>query len=222
MKTQMLKRYSVPGLLELNGSQINAVKSVLQKPPSLTHGPPDTGETETSATIIYHLAKLNGGQVLVCAPSNVAVDQLCERIHKSSKPLLYRHVDLNIRALMLLVSSSANLALHEARIARDMREYTRHVNLIAYLPAEHSESAFKSLRCFRVVAFGDGTTMATHQPEQIPTASARLYGRPFRGEPGRWRREGGFGDNLWSWLRLSPKRSSTPHVLHPRDTIERY
>ena len=37
----------------------------------------------TSATIIYHLAKINGGQVFVCAPSNVAVDQLCERIHRT-------------------------------------------------------------------------------------------------------------------------------------------
>jgi regulator of nonsense transcripts 1 len=83
MKTQMPKKYSVPGLPELNGSQINAVKSVLQKPLSLIQGPPGTGKTVTSATIIYHLAKINGGQVLVCAPSNVAVDQLCERIHRT-------------------------------------------------------------------------------------------------------------------------------------------
>ncbi|KAJ9632060.1 ATP-dependent RNA helicase [Taxawa tesnikishii (nom. ined.)] len=83
MKTQMPRKYSVPGLPELNGSQINAVKSVLQKPLSLIQGPPGTGKTVTSATIIYHLAKINGGQVLVCAPSNVAVDQLCERIHRT-------------------------------------------------------------------------------------------------------------------------------------------
>ena len=83
MKTNMPKKYSVPGLPELNGSQINAVKSVLQKPLSLIQGPPGTGKTVTSATIIYHLAKINDGQVLVCAPSNVAVDQLCERIHKT-------------------------------------------------------------------------------------------------------------------------------------------
>ncbi|KAL4762696.1 putative regulator of nonsense transcripts [Aspergillus foveolatus] len=83
MKTQMPKKFSVPGLPELNGSQINAVKSVLQRPLSLIQGPPGTGKTVTSATIIYHLAKLNGGQVLVCAPSNVAVDQLCERIHRT-------------------------------------------------------------------------------------------------------------------------------------------
>jgi regulator of nonsense transcripts 1 len=81
MKVQLPRKFSVPNLPDLNGSQINAVKSVLQKPLSLIQGPPGTGKTVTSATIIYHLSKLNGGQVLVCAPSNVAVDQLCERVH---------------------------------------------------------------------------------------------------------------------------------------------
>lgn len=81
MKVNLPRKFSVPNLPDLNGSQINAVKSVLQKPLSLIQGPPGTGKTVTSATIIYHLSKTNGGQVLVCAPSNVAVDQLCERIH---------------------------------------------------------------------------------------------------------------------------------------------
>ncbi|PLB36416.1 putative regulator of nonsense transcripts [Aspergillus candidus] len=35
-----------------------------ERPMSLIQGPPGTGKTVTSATIIYHLAKLNGGQVL--------------------------------------------------------------------------------------------------------------------------------------------------------------
>ncbi|KAI7340862.1 upf1 regulator of nonsense transcripts [Hortaea werneckii] len=83
MKVNMPRKFSVPNLPDLNGSQINAVKSVLQKPLSLIQGPPGTGKTVTSATIIYHLSKLNGGQVLVCAPSNVAVDQLCERVHRT-------------------------------------------------------------------------------------------------------------------------------------------
>ena len=46
-------------------------------------GPPGTGKTVTSATIVYHLVKQTGGQVLVCAPSNIAVDQLTEKIHKT-------------------------------------------------------------------------------------------------------------------------------------------
>jgi regulator of nonsense transcripts 1 len=46
-------------------------------------GPPGTGKTVTSACIVYHLAKMNQGQVLVTAPSNVAVDHLAEKIHKT-------------------------------------------------------------------------------------------------------------------------------------------
>ena len=42
----------------------------------------------TSATIVYHLAKQSGGQVLVCAPSNIAVDQLTEKIHKTGLKVL--------------------------------------------------------------------------------------------------------------------------------------
>lgn len=49
----------------------------------LFKGPPGTGKTVTSATIVYHLVKQNNGQVLVCAPSNIAVDQLTEKIHKT-------------------------------------------------------------------------------------------------------------------------------------------
>lgn len=109
MKTQMPKKFSVPGLPELNGSQINAVKSVLQKPLSLIQGPPGTGKTVTSATIIYHLAKINGGQVLVCAPSNVAVDQLCERIHRTG----LKTVRLTAKSREDVESPVGFLSLHE-------------------------------------------------------------------------------------------------------------
>ena len=56
------------------------MKTVLQRPLSLIQGPPATGKTDTSATIVFHLAKQNHGQVFVCAPSNIAVDQLMEKI----------------------------------------------------------------------------------------------------------------------------------------------
>lgn len=42
--TGLPKRFSVPGLPELNHSQVQAVKSVLQKPLSLIQGPPGTGK----------------------------------------------------------------------------------------------------------------------------------------------------------------------------------
>lgn len=105
----MPKRFSAPGLPELNISQVNAVKSVLAKPLSLIQGPPGTGKTVTSATIVYHLAKLNGGQVLVCAPSNVAVDQLCEKIHKTGLKV----VRLTAKSREDVESDVSFLSLHE-------------------------------------------------------------------------------------------------------------
>ena len=81
LKVNLPKKYSAPGLPELNHSQIQAVKNALQRPLSLIQGPPGTGKTVTSASIVYHLVDKHKNRVLVCAPSNVAVDQLAEKIH---------------------------------------------------------------------------------------------------------------------------------------------
>eukprot|EP00624_Nannochloropsis_granulata_P003451 evm.model.NODE_27464_length_8211_cov_20.026672.1 len=81
LRVALPRKFSVPGLPELNHSQLQAVKSVLQKPLSLIQGPPGTGKTVTSASLVYHLAQQGVGQVLVVAPSNVAVDHLTEKIH---------------------------------------------------------------------------------------------------------------------------------------------
>jgi regulator of nonsense transcripts 1 len=68
---------------------VYAVKHALQRPLSLIQGPPGTGKTVTSATIVYQLVKQNGGPVLVCAPSNIAVDQLTEKIHRTGLKVEY-------------------------------------------------------------------------------------------------------------------------------------
>mmetsp|Transcript_13258 Transcript_13258/g.43696 ORF Transcript_13258/g.43696 Transcript_13258/m.43696 type:complete len:804 (+) Transcript_13258:1-2412(+) len=83
LRTVLPKRFGAPGLPELNHSQVAAVKAILQRPLSIIQGPPGTGKTVTSATIVYQLARQQEkkGQVLVCAPSNVAVDQLAEKIN---------------------------------------------------------------------------------------------------------------------------------------------
>lgn len=77
-----LKSFSIPFLAELNSSQLLAVQAALQKELTLIQGPPGTGKTITSATIIYHLVKDYSQKVLVCAPSNVAVDNLALRISR--------------------------------------------------------------------------------------------------------------------------------------------
>lgn len=108
VKCTLPKRFSAPGLPELNHSQVYAVKTVLQRPLSLIQGPPGTGKTVTSASVVYHLVRQNMGQVLVCAPSNIAVDQLTEKIHKTGLKV----VRLCAKSREAIDSPVAFLALH--------------------------------------------------------------------------------------------------------------
>ena len=73
---------SVPGMDPLNPPQQAAIREALTKPLSLIQGPPGTGKTVTCAAIVYNLIRIHGDakRVLVCAPSNVAVDHLALKI----------------------------------------------------------------------------------------------------------------------------------------------
>ncbi|OLY77861.1 Regulator of nonsense transcripts 1 [Smittium mucronatum] len=109
LKSLLPKRFTAPNLPELNHSQVSAIKKVLSQPLSLIQGPPGTGKTVTSATLVYHLAKINPGQVLVCAPSNVAVDQLTEKISLTGLKV----VRLTAKSREELDSDIKILTLHE-------------------------------------------------------------------------------------------------------------
>ncbi|KAJ1662207.1 ATP-dependent RNA helicase [Coemansia sp. RSA 1813] len=115
LDTKYPRQFNAPGLPELNASQIDAIKSALKSPLSLIQGPPGTGKTVTSATLVYHLAKANTGKVLVCAPSNVAVDQLTEKIHSTG----LRVVRVTARSREELESRISNLELHTQALMND-------------------------------------------------------------------------------------------------------
>ncbi|KAH7874834.1 ATP dependent helicase [Lentinula edodes] len=135
LRTTMPKRFSAPGLPELNHSQMFAVKSVLQKPISLIQGPPGTGKTVTSASIVYHLAKMNPDQVLVCAPSNVAVDQLTEKIHATGLKV----VRLTAKSREALDSSVSFLTLHQ-----QVSNSTTHVELQKLIMLKNEQGELSS------------------------------------------------------------------------------
>lgn len=71
----------------LNDSQKEAVKFALQSPEiALIHGPPGTGKTQTLVEIIRQLVE-QGKRILVCGASNLAVDNLLERLVPHQIPL---------------------------------------------------------------------------------------------------------------------------------------
>jgi len=106
--TNMPDKLSAPSLPSLNESQKVAVRSVLEAPLSLIQGPPGTGKTVTSATIVYHIARQIKGKVLVCAPSNIAVDQLAEKISLTGLKV----VRVVAKSREALSSPVEHLALH--------------------------------------------------------------------------------------------------------------
>ncbi|KAJ2882168.1 ATP-dependent RNA helicase [Coemansia asiatica] len=115
LDTKMPRQFNAPGLPELNASQIDAIKSALRSPLSLIQGPPGTGKTVTAATLVYHLARANNGKILVCAPSNVAVDQLTEKIHRTG----LRVVRITARSREELESRISHLELHTQALMND-------------------------------------------------------------------------------------------------------
>lgn len=102
------KTFTATNLPDLNKSQVDAIKHALQRPLSLIQGPPGTGKTVTSATIVYHLSRTNNKPVLVCAPSNIAVDQLTEKIHLTGLKV----VRLCAKSREAISSPVSFLALH--------------------------------------------------------------------------------------------------------------
>lgn len=108
---------NVPNLPSLNNSQEAAVRLALTRSLTLIQGPPGTGKTVVSAAIVYHLVNTRspplapnaGPKVLLCAPSNIACDQLAAKVSRCgvavvrlcSKSYESRLVDADVSKLAL-------------------------------------------------------------------------------------------------------------------------
>lgn len=65
----------------LNEVQRNAVISCMRcKDLGIIHGPPGTGKTTTIVEFIKQSCKVQKTKILCCAPSNIAVDNILERL----------------------------------------------------------------------------------------------------------------------------------------------
>ncbi|CAG2247330.1 IGHMBP2 [Mytilus edulis] len=72
----------------LDESQKEAVRFALSQPEiAVVHGPPGTGKTTTIIEIIIQAVK-QGKKILACAPSNIAVDNLVERLAANKQKIV--------------------------------------------------------------------------------------------------------------------------------------
>ena len=147
IKITLPKDLSAPNLPALNHYQVEGVKKALNSRLMLIQGPPGTGKTVTSATIVYHMVMQKKGQVLICAPSNIAVDQLTEKLHKCGLKV----VRVCAKSREAVSSSIDFLTLHQQvkdldiPEYADLKRYSEKREKIGMLTSEE-EDAFKKLR----------------------------------------------------------------------------
>ncbi|KAL8456076.1 hypothetical protein Emag_000069 [Eimeria magna] len=106
-------------------------------------GPPGTGKTHTVATLVYLLVQQlqpSGGQVLVAAPSNAAVDNLAVRIHRTGLKVVRMYSRLLEEANVELEPPLEEVALHvlcpQQEMSPELEDAERQKLLAAHLELE--------------------------------------------------------------------------------------
>lgn len=113
----------------LNASQINALQTVIAaRDIAFIHGPPGTGKTTTLVEAIALTLK-DEKQVLVCAPSNAAVDLLTDRLSEKGISVLRIGHPARVTEQTLSKTLDARIADHpsykELRVLRKKMEQVK-------------------------------------------------------------------------------------------------
>jgi superfamily I DNA and/or RNA helicase len=109
----------------LNISQQAAVNQILSANElAIVHGPPGTGKTTTLVHAIKALIVEQHKQILVCAPSNTAVDLLSEKLHAEGINVL--RVGNPARVNERLMSLTLDSKMQEHGMIKDIKKLKKH------------------------------------------------------------------------------------------------
>ncbi len=113
----------------LNESQLAAAHKIIEsKDIAFIHGPPGTGKTTTLVQVIKYTVK-EEGQVLVCAPSNAAIDLLVEKLSDQGLNVIRIGHPARVTEQSLSKTMDARIAAHpnfdELRLLRKKMEQTK-------------------------------------------------------------------------------------------------
>ena len=137
----------------LNRYQLQAIYRALEPEPlTLIQGPPGTGKTITLTAIIYLLLKTipKDKKILVCAPSNIAVDNLAEELNNLGIQVLRmysrtREMSGEIRESLTKISLHEMIIEGKSTDAVSLKSLTRQKQAQVWL-SKNQQREFKRLR----------------------------------------------------------------------------
>jgi len=124
----------------LNDSQLAAVRHVVSaQDVAIIHGPPGTGKTFTLVQTILETIRRER-RVLVCAPSNTAVDLLTEKLAERGVNVIRMGNPSRVSSLLLAHTLDARVIAHPSYSKmRSMRQTAdQHRNTASELASEHA------------------------------------------------------------------------------------
>jgi ATP-dependent RNA/DNA helicase IGHMBP2 len=143
-----------PAIPVLNPSQQEAVTRILSaRELAIVHGPPGTGKTTTLVQAIKALIRQDPRQILVVAPSNTAVDLLCEKCSEEGLNVL--RVGNPARVSERLMSLTLDSRISEHAGTKEIKKWKKQANDFRNMAQKYKRSFGKAEREQRKALFDE-------------------------------------------------------------------
>lgn len=141
----------------LNASQNEAVRNILAaKDVAIVHGPPGTGKTTTLVQAIRYTLR-HEKQVLVCSPSNTAVDLLTEKLVREGINVLRLGNPARISEEVVSNTLDAKVANHENY--KDLKHYRKMADEYRNMAQKYKRNFGKAEREQRQMLFAEARSI---------------------------------------------------------------
>jgi ATP-dependent RNA/DNA helicase IGHMBP2 len=148
----------------LNPAQQEALRNALAaEDVAIIHGPPGTGKTTTLVQVIQEVVKQEK-QVLVCAPSNAAVDLLCDKLSELGLDTLRIGHPARVNEDMLPYTLDARAANHKSY--KELKQLRRRAEELRTMALKYKRNFGRSEREQRKLLLREAT-LCKDQAEQL-------------------------------------------------------
>lgn len=144
----------LPASPALNSSQQAAVRKIVAANElAIVHGPPGTGKTTTLVQAIKMLIQLQHQQVLVAAPSNAAVDLLCEKLSTEGLNVIRIGNPARVSENLMSLTLDSKMADHAG--TRDIKKMKKQANELRNMAHKYKRNFGKAEREQRKALFDE-------------------------------------------------------------------